>query len=63
MKKTIQNLLMVAVGYLSLSPSFHVQAAGGSYSYKYMGNEWSGVCATGKRQSPIDIPTEQIANL
>jgi carbonic anhydrase len=63
MKKTIQNLLMVAVGYLSLSPSFHVQAASGPVSYKYMGNDWTGLCATGRRQSPIDIPTEQVTNL
>jgi hypothetical protein len=38
----------------------NVKSSSVGVSYNYEGNEWSGTCATGKRQSPIDIPTDQV---
>ena len=29
-------------------------------SYKYQGQDWPGTCATGLRQSPIDIPKSEL---
>lgn len=34
----------------------YVSAGDAGVSYKYLGQDWTGTCATGKRQSPIDIP-------
>ena len=33
-----------------------VSAGDSGFHYRYQGNEWPGTCATGLRQSPIDIP-------
>jgi len=35
--------------------------ADSSTRYHQMGKDWGGTCRTGRRQSPIDIPTEALA--
>ena len=34
-----------------------VLAGDSGVSYKYQGQDWVGTCSSGKKQSPIDIPT------
>ena len=45
--------------FLFLGTSF-VSASDASISYRYQGQDWNGTCATGKRQSPIDIPKGEL---
>lgn len=36
--------------------AYAANAATGEYNYKEKGADWTGTCATGKSQSPIDLP-------
>lgn len=62
MKTSVKNIIFTTVCFVTLFQK-EANAAAAGVSYKYMGNEWSGTCATGKRQSPIDIPTGQVVEL
>jgi hypothetical protein len=46
---------ITSVIFLVLGTAY-VSAGDAGVSYKYLGQDWTGTCATGKRQSPIDIP-------
>lgn len=45
------SLIFVLLGTATI-----VTGSGESVSYKYQGQDWPGTCATGIKQSPIDIP-------
>ena len=62
MKTLVKNIVLTAVSFVTLF-QMEANAAAAGVSYKYMGNDWTGTCATGKRQSPIDIPTGQVVEL
>ena len=34
-----------------------------SFDYKEQGDDWTGLCATGKSQSPIDIVTDDVVEV
>ena len=44
----------------SLASSLAHAGAGGDWDYKKLGDDWSGVCASGKSQSPININTSAV---
>jgi hypothetical protein len=48
-----------SVIFLLLGTTF-VSAGDAGVSYKYEGKDWPGTCATGLRQSPIDIPKGEL---
>ena len=49
------GLIFALLGSISLVSGDNKHA-----SYRYQGQDWTGTCATGKRQSPIDIPKSKL---
>ena len=58
------NFKFLTFGAISISLFIQgVSSDSKGVSYKYMGNDWTDLCATGTRQSPIDIPTDVVGRI
>lgn len=49
------QLSLILVGVLALSLGQTWCAGASSYNYLSSGSDWTGICATGTEQSPINI--------
>ena len=64
-RKTGSNSLHLALAVIIYLIFFvqDVTTGAAGVSYNYEGNDWTGTCATGKRQTPIDFPTDLVGHI